>query len=171
MPIICSRYGIGTLQPGKEKFEGRRSGSLCHENKPKRHKVRKIRRRYRYKRQWCVILRPLLPNGHRNHVEYSVSTDEAMMTESQRGNCSIRNRVNAVPKHAFPEAKGSKPTTGLTLLWVRNPFRGKSNYWQGSQEVVTRSLKLLLSNYWKYPKNLEEMLWVSIPLCTVLIIK
>ena len=24
-----------------------------------------------------------------------------------------------------PEAKGSNPTTGLTLPWARNPFRGK----------------------------------------------
>ena len=31
------------------------------------------------------------------------------------------------PKHAGPEAKGSNPTTGLTLLWARNPFRGNFN--------------------------------------------
>ena len=28
-----------------------------------------------------------------------------------------------------PEAKGSNPTTGLTLLWARNPFRGNFNHW------------------------------------------
>jgi hypothetical protein len=33
-------------------------------------------------------------------------------------------------KHAGPEAKGTKPTTGLTLLWARNPFRGYFKYWQ-----------------------------------------
>ena len=27
-------------------------------------------------------------------------------------------RVVSIPKHACPEAKGSNPTTGLTLLWV-----------------------------------------------------
>ena len=32
------------------------------------------------------------------------------------------------PKHAGPEAKGSNPTAGLTLLWVRNPFRGNFNH-------------------------------------------
>ena len=26
------------------------------------------------------------------------------------------------------------PTTGLTLLWARNPFRGNSSHWQLSQE-------------------------------------
>ena len=30
---------------------------------------------------------------------------------------------NAIPKQAGPEAKGSNPTTGLALLWTRNPFR------------------------------------------------
>jgi hypothetical protein len=29
-------------------------------------------------------------------------------------------------------AKGSNPTTGLTLLWARNPFRGNFNHWQVS---------------------------------------
>jgi len=39
---------------------------------------------------------------------------------------------NAIPKHASPEAKGSNPTIGLTLLWARNPFRGNFNYCQVS---------------------------------------
>jgi len=30
-----------------------------------------------------------------------------------------------VSRHACPEVKGSNPATGLILLWVRNPFRGK----------------------------------------------
>jgi len=37
---------------------------------------------------------------------------------------------SSIPKHAHPEAKSSNPTAGLTLLWVRNPFRGNSDYWQ-----------------------------------------
>jgi hypothetical protein len=36
------------------------------------------------------------------------------------------------PKQAGPEAKGSNPTTGLTLLRARNPFRGNFNHWQVS---------------------------------------
>ena len=43
-----------------------------------------------------------------------------MATESQRYNSLISNGGNATPKHACREAKGS-PTTGLTLLWDRNP--------------------------------------------------
>jgi hypothetical protein len=58
-------------------------------------------------------------------VIYTVSTNEAMMAEAQRYNCFIMNAENAFPKLACPEAKGSKPTTGLTMLWVRNSFRGK----------------------------------------------
>ena len=38
------------------------------------------------------------------------------------------------PKHAGPEAEGSNPTTGLTLLWARNPFGGNFNHWQVSWE-------------------------------------
>ena len=37
-------------------------------------------------------------------------------------------------KHAGPEAKGSNPTTGLTLLWARNPFRRNFNHWQVSRK-------------------------------------
>ena len=37
------------------------------------------------------------------------------------------NGGNAIPKHAGPKAKGSNPTTGLTMLWARNPFRGNFN--------------------------------------------
>jgi hypothetical protein len=70
-----------------------------------------------------------------------------MMTKSQRYNCFIRNAVNAVPKLACSEAKCSKPTAGLTMLWVRNSFRGKSNYWQVSQEEGGWTLKLVSSNY------------------------
>jgi len=40
--------------------------------------------------------------------------------------------VNAIPKHAGPEAKSSNPTTRLTLLWGRNLLRGNFNQWQVS---------------------------------------
>jgi hypothetical protein len=40
----------------------------------------------------------------------------------------------AIPKHTGPEAEGSNPTTGLTLLWARNPFRGNFNHWRDSWE-------------------------------------
>ena len=51
------------------------------------------------------------------------------MTESQRYNCFTRNGGNA-----GPEAKGSNPTAGLTLLWARNPIRGNFNHWQVSRK-------------------------------------
>ena len=67
-------------------------------------------------------------NGIRsNDRVYPVLTNEEMTTESQWYNCFIRNGGNAIPKHACPEAKGSNPTTGLLLLWARNPFGGNSN--------------------------------------------
>jgi len=36
--------------------------------------------------------------------------------------------------HAGPEAKVSNPTTGLSLLWACNPFRGNFNHWQVSRK-------------------------------------
>jgi hypothetical protein len=44
------------------------------------------------------------------------------------------NIINKQFKHAGSEAKGSNPTTGLALLWARNPFRGNVNHWQVSQK-------------------------------------
>jgi len=67
-------------------------------------------------------------------VVYPVLTNEEMTTESQRYKCFTRNGGNAIPKYASPEAKGSNPTTGLTLLWARNPFRENFNHWQISQK-------------------------------------
>jgi hypothetical protein len=61
-----------------------------------------------------------------------------MTTESKRFNFFIRNGENAIPNHACPGAKDSNPTDGLTLLWARNPFRGKSNYWQVSKDEARR---------------------------------
>jgi len=55
-----------------------------------------------------------------------------MTTQSQRYNCFTRNGGNAIPEQAGPEAKGSNPTTGLTLPWARNPFRGNFNHWEVS---------------------------------------
>ena len=65
---------------------------------------------------------------------------EEMTTESQRHNCFTRNGGNAIPKHVGPEAKGSNPTTGLTLLWARNPFRGNFKHWQVSQKEAEHNL-------------------------------
>jgi hypothetical protein len=67
-------------------------------------------------------------------VVYPVFTNEEMTTESQRCNCFIRTGGNAIPKHAGLEAEGSNPTTGLTMLWARNPFGGNFNHWQVSQK-------------------------------------
>ena len=49
---------------------------------------------------------------------------------SQRYKCFTRNGGNSIPKHAGPEAKGSNPTTGLTLLSAYNPSKGNFNHWQ-----------------------------------------
>jgi len=46
----------------------------------------------------------------------SCSHKRGNTTESQRYNCFTRNARNAIPKHTGPEAKGSNPTAGLTLL-------------------------------------------------------
>ena len=59
---------------------------------------------------------------------YPVLTNEEMTTESQRYNYFTRKEGNAIPKHAGPQAKGSNPTAGLTLLSARNPFRGNFNH-------------------------------------------
>jgi len=73
-----------------------------------------------------------------------------MATESQRCNCSTRNGGNAIPKHAAPEAKGSSPTTGLTLLWAHNPFGRNFNHWQVSRkeagQMLMRWIMMLLRN-------------------------
>jgi len=70
---------------------------------------------------------------------YPVLTKEEMTIESQRYNCFIRSGGNAIPKHADPEAKCT--TTGLTLLWARNPFRGTFNHWQVSRKEVGQILE------------------------------
>ena len=88
-----------------------------------------------YKGQWCVILQPVLPKSHPHLLAvHPVLTDEEMTTESLRYNCFNRNGRNAIPKQAGPEAKGSNPTTGLTLFRAHNPFRGNFNHWQVPQK-------------------------------------
>jgi len=57
-----------------------------------------------------------------------------MTNESQQYNYFTRNGGNAIPKYPSPEAKGSNPTTGLNLLWARNPLRGNFNHWQVSRK-------------------------------------
>ena len=47
---------------------------------------------------------------------------------------TLGNLLRAILKHTGPESKGSNPTTGLTLLWARNPFRGNFNHWQVSRK-------------------------------------
>jgi hypothetical protein len=44
-------------------------------------------------------------------------------------------------KHAGPEAEGSNPTAGLTLLWARNPFRRNFNHWQVSQKEAGQNVR------------------------------
>ena len=94
---------------------------------------------------------PIAPNSHPHLlVVYPVLTDEEMTTESQRYNCFTRNGENAIPKHAGPEAKGSNPTAGLTLLWARNPSRGNFNHWQVSRKEtgqITQGNEILLRNW------------------------
>ena len=41
---------------------------------------------------------------------------------------------SGIPGFNSPEAEGSNPTTGLTLLWAPNPFRGNFNHWQVSRK-------------------------------------
>jgi hypothetical protein len=88
-------------------------------------------------------------------VVYPVLTNEKMATESQRYKCFTKNGGNAIPKPAGPVAKGSNPTTGLTLLWALNPFRGNFNNWQVSQKVLF--FLTLLPNWQKESwQTLEE---------------
>jgi hypothetical protein len=48
----------------------------------------------------------------------------------------MNKQTNKQAKHACPESKGNSPTTGLTLFWACNAFRGNSNYRQVSQELA-----------------------------------
>jgi len=64
--------------------------------------------------------------------------------------CQLGNRVlllsvicfEAFYLHVGPEAKGSNPTTALTLLWAGNPFRGNFNHWQVSHSCKSVSIRL-----------------------------
>ena len=77
---------------------------------------------------------------------YPVLTNEEMTTESQRYKGFTRNGGNAIHKHAGPEAKGSNPTAGLTLLWAHNTFWGNFNHWQVSLKEAGQQQQLLIPN-------------------------
>ena len=80
----------------------------------------------------------------RNTIAYPTqqsSSPRGIPCSHKRGNsdrvtavCFTRNGGNAIPKHAGPEAKGSNPTTELTLLWARNSLGGNFNHRQVSRE-------------------------------------
>jgi hypothetical protein len=55
--------------------------------------------------------------------------------------------------HAGPEAKGSNPTTGLTLLWAPNLFRGNFNHWQVSPDKVKQEISAVIQSYWDTDSN------------------
>jgi len=88
-------------------------------------------------------------------VVHPVLTNEEMTTESQRCNCFTTNGGNAIPKHAGPEAKGSNPTTGLTLLWALTHSRGNFNHWQVSNAQIAKELKItpILDKLLKYKRS------------------
>jgi hypothetical protein len=67
-----------------------------------------------------------------------------MPTQSQRYNCFTRNGGNAILKHAVSEAGGRNPTTGLTLLWALNPFRGNFKRWKVSQKEAGQNFNIEL---------------------------
>ena len=75
---------------------------------------------------------------------YVVGTNEAMTKESQRYNCFITYGGNAISEHACSEVNDRNPTPGLTPLWLRNPFRGNSNY---SRTPLIRTMVIRISNY------------------------
>jgi hypothetical protein len=98
-----------------------------------------------------------------------------MTTESQQYNCFTRNGGNAIPKHASPQAKGSNPTTRLTLLWARNPFgeiltSGKSHRKKAGQIFfqsfhIFKKWKLTFPNY-SNKKNLKYLTYICNTLLT-----
>ena len=82
---------------------------------------------------------------------------EEMTTESQRYNCFTRNGGNAIPKHVGPEAKGSNPIAGLTLLWALNPFRGNFNHWQVSRTFEETSGYVRPERVNTWPKSMKDI--------------
>ena len=90
---------------------------------------------FKYKVKWCVIVQPLLPSSHSHLLVIKpVHIIEATKTKSRQYNCFTRNGGNAIPNHAWLEAKGSTPTTGFTLFWAHRRFRDNFNPWQVLQE-------------------------------------
>jgi hypothetical protein len=84
-------------------------------------------------------------------TQESSSTSRGIRCWHKRGNddrvtevCFITNGGNAISEHACPEIKDKNPTAGLTLLWLRNPFRGNSNY---TRIPLIRTMVIRISNY------------------------
>jgi len=78
----------------------------------------------------------------------SSSTSRGTVCSHKRGNddrvtavwldCFVINGGNAITYNACQRAKGSNPSTGLSLFWVRNIFRGNSNQRHESQKQAIR---------------------------------
>ena len=103
-----------------------------------------------------TIAYPTQQSSSPSRVIYPILTNKEMTTESQRYSCFIRNGGNAIPKHAGPEAKSSSPTTGLTLVWARNPFRGNFNYWQVSRKEAGQNYSPAGRMYHGRPLKIRE---------------
>ena len=75
-------------------------------------------------------------NVHTNILRIFVNINLQSLPASVYGRKDVNEYTltNAIPKHTGPEAEGSNPTTGLTLLWARNPFGGNFNHWQVSRK-------------------------------------
>jgi hypothetical protein len=84
------------------------------------------------------------------------------MTESQQYNCFTRDGGNAIPEQAGSEAKISSPTTGRTMLWVRNSFRWKFNQWQVSQTFEETSGHVRPEWINKWPNSMTDILMMII---------
>jgi len=68
---------------------------------------------------------------HHHHHHISFMELGHLLTRSGLTYPEVFSKVNggnAILKHARPETTGSNPTTGLTLLWVRNPVKGNFNH-------------------------------------------
>ena len=102
----------------------------------------------------------------RNTIAYptqqSSSPSRGIPCSHKRGNddrvtavydCFTRNGGSAIPKHADPEAKGSNPTAGLTLLWAVTRSGENFNHCQVSRKeagkfvIISRSILLSMNNF------------------------
>jgi len=69
------------------------------------------------------------------YIDTFLYTAEKAITQQSTAPCNLVKKHD----HASPEAKGSNPTTGLTLLWAHNPFRGNFNHWQVSWKEAAQN--------------------------------